>query len=188
MLRVDNDYSGDPQCFSTVRYKIVRGALDFGGVVGRMKARSKYGGAQVDLSMGIIIQDAYSQEAKEINLDDTALLRFFFLHRSNDTIKSTVCACFVRIQVFDTLRVQAQEFRLSINPNFVYAFRSVFLNSFQESQSARRHPRSSKQYSLSAALVRPGCPSPNSSQSQSRSASASSTWSGTPDWSPTRPT
>ena len=28
-----------------VRYKVVRGALDFGGVAGRTKSRSKYGGA-----------------------------------------------------------------------------------------------------------------------------------------------
>lgn len=27
----------------SLRYKIVRGALDFGGVVGRGKSRSKYG-------------------------------------------------------------------------------------------------------------------------------------------------
>ncbi|KAI6014857.1 hypothetical protein BKA83DRAFT_4345528 [Pisolithus microcarpus] len=34
---------GRAQDLPGVRYKIVRGALDFGGVVGRMSARSKYG-------------------------------------------------------------------------------------------------------------------------------------------------
>lgn len=37
--------SSDPQRFLVASYKIVRGALDFGGVVGRMSARSRYGGA-----------------------------------------------------------------------------------------------------------------------------------------------
>ncbi|KAL4073235.1 hypothetical protein V8B97DRAFT_2005883 [Scleroderma yunnanense] len=34
---------GRAQDLPGVRYKIVRGALDFGGVVGRMSARSRYG-------------------------------------------------------------------------------------------------------------------------------------------------
>jgi len=34
------------------RYKLVRGALDFGGVVGRTQSRSKYGGTGVDFFVG----------------------------------------------------------------------------------------------------------------------------------------
>lgn len=35
------------------RYKVVRGALDFGGVVGRTQSRSKYGGIRVHLFSSI---------------------------------------------------------------------------------------------------------------------------------------
>ncbi|KAG6336054.1 hypothetical protein ID866_3027 [Astraeus odoratus] len=47
---------GRAQDLPGVRYKIVRGALDFGGVVGRMSARSKYGGVYPDRSTGLLLK------------------------------------------------------------------------------------------------------------------------------------
>jgi hypothetical protein len=50
------------------RYKLVRGALDFGGVVNRATARSRYGGTFLcSLASGIMIDTSNSQEAKIID-------------------------------------------------------------------------------------------------------------------------
>ncbi|KAH0831932.1 ribosomal protein S12 [Lanmaoa asiatica] len=44
---------GRTQDLPGVRYKMVRGALDFGGVVGRTQSRSKYGGTHTDFLVEI---------------------------------------------------------------------------------------------------------------------------------------
>lgn len=50
------------------RYKLVRGALDFGGVVNRATARSRYGGSSLcSLASGVVIDTSNSQEAKIID-------------------------------------------------------------------------------------------------------------------------
>lgn len=48
------------------RYKVVRGALDFGGVVGRTQSRSKYGGTCTDFFVEFGTHACISQETKEI--------------------------------------------------------------------------------------------------------------------------
>lgn len=48
------------------RYKVVRGALDFGGVVGRTQSRSKYGGTCTDSFVEFETNACLSQETKEV--------------------------------------------------------------------------------------------------------------------------
>lgn len=52
---------------SAHRYKVVRGALDFGGVVGRTQSRSKYGGMCNDLPVDFNTHTCLSQETEEID-------------------------------------------------------------------------------------------------------------------------
>lgn len=48
------------------RYKVVRGALDFGGVVGRTQSRSKYGGIYVDIRVTFETHVYHSQETEKV--------------------------------------------------------------------------------------------------------------------------
>jgi len=52
-----------------LRYKLVRGALDFGGVVNRATARSRYGGSSLRVkNLGVAAHPVnYSQKAKIID-------------------------------------------------------------------------------------------------------------------------
>ena len=64
------------------RYKLVRGALDFGGVVNRATARSRYGGSfSRSLTSRVVIDTSNSQEAKII--DHFLLPTLTILHINN---------------------------------------------------------------------------------------------------------
>ena len=70
------------------RYKLVRGALDFGGVVNRATARSRYGGPSSHPMAKELLLTSNSQEAKIIDPFVTPVFEGQFCIQSSSIISS----------------------------------------------------------------------------------------------------